>query len=103
MMMGELFSNDVKGVAGSVAGAFNWALAFVITYTFEKLNAALGQGQTFWMFSAFCVVGLLFVFFFVPETKGKSLDEIQRMLAGERVKGGSQNGNNKRATNDSKF
>lgn len=71
MMMGELFSNDIKGVAGSVAGTFNWVLAFLITSTFEKMNKSLGEGQTFWLFTAFCVVGLLFVFLFVPETKGK--------------------------------
>lgn len=100
-MMGELFSNDIKGVAGSIAGAFNWALAFLITSTFEKLNLTLGQGPTFWLFTAFCVLGLLFVFFFVPETKGKSLAQIQQILAGEKVM--STENNTKRETSDSKF
>lgn len=84
MMMGELFSNDVKGVAGSAAGAFNWALAFLVTSQFEAMNNAIGNGETFWVFSGFCVVGLAFVIIFVPETKGKSLTEIQRILAGEK-------------------
>lgn len=85
--MGELFANDIKGVAGSAAGAFNWALAFLVTSTFTMMNSVIGNGPTFWVFSAFCVLGTLFVFFFVPETKGRSLVEIQRMLAGEKVIG----------------
>lgn len=87
MMMGELFSNDIKGVAGSAAGAFNWSLAFLITSTFQTMNNTFGNGQTFWIFSAFCILGAVFVFFFVPETKGKSLQDIQRILAGEKVLG----------------
>lgn len=87
MMMGELFSNDIKGVAASAAGTFNWSLAFLITSTFDLMNKTFGNGQTFWIFSAFCILGVVFVFFFVPETKGKSLNEIQRILAGEKVIG----------------
>lgn len=83
-MMGELFSNDIKGVAGSAAGAFNWTLAFIVTSTFEAMNNNFGRGQTFWVFCGFCIVGLAFVIIFVPETKGKSLTEIQQLLAGEK-------------------
>lgn len=101
MMMGELFANDIKGVAGSAAGAFNWALAFLVTSTFAMMNETFGNGQTFWLFSAFCIMGTLFVFFFVPETKGRSLTEIQRMLAGEKVLGGESGVAT--ATVDSKF
>lgn len=100
MMMGELFANDIKSVAGSAAGTFNWSLAFLITYSFETLKATFGDGQTFWIFSGFCVVGIVFVFIFVPETKGKSLAEIQLMLGGEKSLGPEAG---HRATNDSKF
>lgn len=99
--MGELFSNDVKGIAGSAAGAFNWALAFLITSTFTAMNNAFGNGQTFWVFTFFCFMGVLFVFFFVPETKGKSLPDIQRMLAGEKVIGNENPSG--AGTTDSKF
>lgn len=84
LMMGELFAADVKGVAGSIAGTTNWLLAFVVTKTFVNLKAALGNGETFWLFSGITVIGLVFVFFFVPETKGKSLNEIQDILKGRR-------------------
>lgn len=57
MMMGELFANDIKGVAGSAAGAFNWTLAFLITSTFAPMKSTFGDGQTFWIFGGFCVIG----------------------------------------------
>uniref|UniRef100_A0A1L8DF43 Facilitated trehalose transporter Tret1 n=2 Tax=Nyssomyia neivai TaxID=330878 RepID=A0A1L8DF43_9DIPT len=82
LMMGELFASDVKGFAGPIAGTTNWVLAFVITKTFTNLTDAIGTGETFWLFSGFSIVGLVFVFFLVPETKGKSLKEIQDMLDG---------------------
>ncbi|XP_031629980.1 uncharacterized protein LOC116345073 [Contarinia nasturtii] len=87
MMMGELFSNDIKGVAGSAAGALNWSVAFFVTSTFNWMNNTFGKGETFWIFSLFCILGAVFVFIFVPETKGKSLPDIQRMLAGEKIIG----------------
>ena len=83
LMMGELFSSDIKGVAGSIAGTTNWVLAFIVTKTFVDLRIALGSGETFWLFSGITLVGVLFVFVFVPETKGKSLNEIQDILAGK--------------------
>lgn len=84
MLLGELFAPDIKGVAASIAGSFNWILAFIITKTFTNIRDAIGIGETFWLFSAMSVAGTVFVFFAVPETKGKSLSEIQTMLAGER-------------------
>lgn len=101
MMMGELFANDIKGVAGSAAGAFNWGLAFLITRTFPDMSKAIGQGETFWVFAGFCILGIVFTFFFVPETKGKSLADIQRMLDGEKVL--SPESGNANVINDSKF
>lgn len=83
MMVGELFAPDIKGVASSMAGAFNWILAFVVTKTFGNIQDAIGKGETFFLFAGLSVVGIIFVFFAVPETKGKSLSEIQIMLAGE--------------------
>lgn len=101
MMMGELFASDIKGLAGSLAGTFNWSLAFLITKTFGYFNETFGNGQTFWIFTAFCLVGLVFTVLVVPETKGKSLPEIQRMLNGEKIVS-PESGNNG-ATSDSKF
>lgn len=83
LMLGEIFSPDVKGLAGSLAGTLNWLLAFLVTKTFTNLTAALNKSGTFWLFSGFSVVGTVFVFFVVLETKGKSLSQIQKELSGE--------------------
>uniref|UniRef100_A0A1A9ZKQ0 Major facilitator superfamily (MFS) profile domain-containing protein n=1 Tax=Glossina pallidipes TaxID=7398 RepID=A0A1A9ZKQ0_GLOPL len=82
LMMGELFASDIKGVAGSIAGTSNWVLAFIVTKTFVNMKEALGSGQTFWLFAGITLLGAVFVFLFVPETKGKSLNEIQKLLEG---------------------
>lgn len=79
-MIGEIFAPDIKGVASSIAGTSNWLLAFVVTKTFTDLRDAVGLGETFWIFSGLTVLGTIFVFFLVPETKGKTLQEIQAML-----------------------
>lgn len=84
LMMGELFSTDIKGFAGSIAGTTNWLLAFVITKTFTNITDGIGTDGAFWLFAGLTALGVVFVFFAVPETKGKSLNEIQQHLAGNR-------------------
>uniref|UniRef100_A0A0A1WTN4 Facilitated trehalose transporter Tret1-2 homolog n=2 Tax=Zeugodacus cucurbitae TaxID=28588 RepID=A0A0A1WTN4_ZEUCU len=83
LMMGEVFAADIKGVAGSIAGTTNWVLAFIVTKTFVNLTDSIGKGETFWLFSGITIVGVFFVYFIVPETKGKSLNEIQAELEGK--------------------
>lgn len=84
LMLGEVYSNELKPLFSPITGSFNWFLAFLITYFFESLSNAIGIGETFWLFAGLSVFGVLFCFFRIQETKGKSLQEIQRMLAGEK-------------------
>lgn len=88
MMLGELFANEAKAVAGSAAGAANWTFAFLITFSFVDVKIAFGNGPTFWAFAGLSALGAIFVGIFVPETKGKSLAEIQEMLEGAGGSGG---------------
>lgn len=81
MMVGELFAPEVKGIAGSSACLFNWLLAFLVTKTYTNLTASLQPYGTFWLFSVISAIGCFFVLFLVPETKGKSLEDIQRELS----------------------
>lgn len=109
ILVGELFAPDVKGLAASLNGTFNWLLggvlknnfinfclinfyfsAFVITKTFVDIVNALGRGGAFWLFSGLSLVGTVFVFFIVPETKGKSLIEIQGILGGDKEPAGEK-------------
>ncbi|XP_022118221.2 facilitated trehalose transporter Tret1-2 homolog isoform X1 [Pieris rapae] len=83
MMAGELCLIDIKSFVGSTAGTLNWLLSFTVTSTFNSLNNSIGSGQVFWLFAGIMVVGFVFIFFIIPETKGKSVDEIQLMLGAE--------------------
>jgi len=80
LMMPEIFAPEVKGVAGSSACLFNWLMAFIVTKFYSDMTEAVQSYGTFWIFSLFCAVGIVFVYFLVPETKGKTLDQIQREL-----------------------
>ena len=84
-MLSEIYSKEYNAIASPLSGAFNWGLAFIITVTFSMITNAIGLGQTFWMFAGFSALGVLFTFFLVPETKGRSISEIQRMLGGEKI------------------
>ncbi|ODM88818.1 Facilitated trehalose transporter Tret1-2 [Orchesella cincta] len=66
------------GPASAAATSFNWLLAFVVTKTFEDFINLFGIHMCFWFFAAICFIGFVFCLLFVPETKGKTLDEIQR-------------------------
>ena len=66
--------------AMAVAVAALWLACFLLTYTFPLLNAKLGASGTFWLYAGICVAGFVFIFFKLPETKNKSLEEIERDL-----------------------
>lgn len=80
LMMGELFSADVKELAGSIATAFNWTLSFVVTSIFTSLQNTIHDYGVYWLFSGICALNLLFCLTIVKETKGKSLEEISAMF-----------------------
>jgi SP family facilitated glucose transporter-like MFS transporter 8 len=82
MMVGELFAPQIKGFASSLSCVLNWILAFVVTRFFSDLASSFGIHITFWIFAVISAIGTVFVFFLVPETKGKTLDQIQKELGG---------------------
>ena len=65
-----------------MATAFNWLNTFIVTKVFENIQSSIGTEWCFWVFGIAAGLGTVFVWFVVPETKGKSLDEIQRRFAG---------------------
>ncbi|GFZ08946.1 major facilitator superfamily protein [Actinidia rufa] len=76
VIMSEIFPIHVKGVAGSLVVLVNWLGAWAVSYTFNFLMSWSSTG-TFLFYSAFCALTVLFVARVVPETKGKTLEEIQ--------------------------
>ncbi|KAF4520115.1 hypothetical protein B566_EDAN010271 [Ephemera danica] len=80
VMLGELFAPDIKGIASSIVSSVCWFLTFLTTFVFQDVVRLIGEGVTFWVFGGMCVLGVIFTVIVVPETKGKSLNEIQREL-----------------------
>jgi SP family arabinose:H+ symporter-like MFS transporter len=82
VVISEIFPNRIRGTAMSVAVFALWAACTVLTFTFPILNRDLGAHGTFWLYGAICVVGFFYIYFKLPETKGKSLEDIERQLGG---------------------
>jgi sugar porter (SP) family MFS transporter len=80
VVLSEIFPNKIRGVAMSIATFSLWVASFILTFTFPILNDALGASGTFWVYSFICVAGFLFIKNKLPETKGKSLEEIEAEL-----------------------
>lgn len=80
VIISEIFPNRVRGVAMSVCTFALWAACFILTYTFPMLNTSLGAAGTFWLYGLICLAGGLFVWRNLPETKGKSLEELEKQL-----------------------
>lgn len=79
VIMSEIFPLHIKGLADSLAVLINWLGAWAVSYTFNFLMSWSCPG-TFFVFSGFCALTVLFVAKVVPETKGKTLEEIQASI-----------------------
>lgn len=84
MLMGELFTVELKGNASSLAVMLNWFLVFLVTKTFPSMKVVFNGSGTFWIFAVIMAIATVFTFIVVPETKGKSIQEIQGELLGRR-------------------
>ena len=80
VVISEIFPNRIRGGAMSLAVLSLWIACTALTFTFPVLNRHLGSHGVFWLYSAICIVGFLVIRRKLPETKGKSLEDIQREL-----------------------
>lgn len=80
VLIAELFPNRVRAVAVAVCTFALWTASFSLTYTFPLLNTALGSYGTFWIYAGVCAAGFIFFSLRLPETKGKSLEELEKEL-----------------------
>jgi SP family galactose:H+ symporter-like MFS transporter len=79
-VINEIYPSHVRGRGVAVATAANWGAAWLVTQFFLTLTNRLGESGTFALFAVMCVVSYVFIWKLVPETKGKTLDEIQQMF-----------------------
>ncbi|XP_050274580.1 sugar transporter ERD6-like 5 isoform X5 [Quercus robur] len=81
IIVSEIFPINVKGSAGTLCNLVNWFASFFVSYTFNFLFKWSSAG-TFFIYSSICGLGVLFIAKLVPETKGRTLEEIQSSLTG---------------------
>lgn len=74
----EVYPLAIRGSAMSTTLVANWGMNFIVSLTFLSLLQTLGSAITFWMYAAVCVLGVLYAVFLVPETKGKTLEQLER-------------------------
>lgn len=80
VILSEIFPNRIRGAAMSLAAVALWIGNFSLTFTFPAIKENLGWSLNFWLYAAICVLGFVILYFWLPETKGKSLEQIEREL-----------------------
>lgn len=80
VLLAELFPNRVRAVAVASCTFALWVGSSTLTYTFPALNQSLGSYGTFWVYAAVCAVGFIFLSLRLPETKGRSLEQLEDEL-----------------------
>ncbi len=81
VVLSEIFPNRIRGAAMAIATFSLWSACFVLTYTFPLLNSLLNVSGTFWLYGTICILGFIFILRKLPETKGKSLEQIENELS----------------------
>lgn len=80
VVLSEIFPNRIRGAAMSIAALAHWVGNFTLTYTFPAIKENLGWANNFWLYALICGVGFVVLLKVLPETKGKTLEEIERDL-----------------------
>ena len=80
VLISEIFPNRIRGMAMAISVLSLWVANFILSYTFPILNNSLGASYTFWLYAVINVLGFFFILKRIPETKGKSLEEIEEEL-----------------------
>jgi MFS family permease len=80
VLLSEIFPNRIRGAAMSVSVFALWVGCFTLTYSFPLLNQSLGPAGTFFIYAVICLFGFFYVKSHLPETKGKTLEQIEKEL-----------------------
>jgi MFS transporter, SP family, galactose:H+ symporter len=88
LLISEIYPTSARSVGMSIGSLSHWGFNAIIAFTFLRMVNGLGLAATFWVYAAVCVVGLVWGYYYIPETRGKSLEEIEEYWRG----GGSPRG-----------
>jgi sugar porter (SP) family MFS transporter len=80
VILSEIFPNRIRGQGMAVATLSLWLGTFTLTLTFPALMATLTGSFTFWLYALICILGFIFILVTLPETKGKTLEELEKLL-----------------------
>jgi len=84
MVTSEIFPSKARGTAGAIGTVVSWMSSFIVTNQFQNMRNTLNRDGTFWLFSGINFVGVIFISLCVPETKGRTLEEIQAHFTSKR-------------------
>lgn len=80
VIMGELLPLSTRNMTGAFSSAFNLTTLFLALKFYNNLGSLFGFAGVYWLFSGVSLIGVLCVYFLIPETKGKSLSEIEELF-----------------------
>ena len=89
VIVGEIFPLVIRGRASGVASSFNWIGSFLVGLLFPIMTASMSQEAVFSIFGVICLLGVLFIRTCVPETRGHTLEEIEKIGESRQAKGKS--------------
>ena len=95
ILMPEMTIPSARNIVCSSGTAINYLGGFILAKEFIDMESVLHVHGTFWFFTGVCISGILFVISFVPETKGKTIDEIQNIFLGKKAKNFNTKNNHK--------
>jgi SP family sugar porter-like MFS transporter len=82
VILSEIFPNRVRGAAMSLSALVLWIGNFSLTYTFPSIKESIGWANNFWLYGGICLIGFIILYFILPETKNKTLEQIEKELVG---------------------
>ena len=82
LLLGEMLPARMRNLLGAAVSSFNLAMTFLVLKFFTSIYLAIGFHGLFWIYSVFSLVGAIFGYVFIPETKGKTLKEIEADFVG---------------------
>jgi sugar porter (SP) family MFS transporter len=87
LLIAEIYPLRIRSSAEGVAAAFNWTANLVVSLTFLTLVHALGATATFWLYGVLSIAAWMFAYIYVPETKGRTLEEIESFWRHSKTRG----------------
>jgi hypothetical protein len=84
IIMGEMFPSQFRTLLGTISSSFNLIVTFLVVRFFPDMLLWLGKDVTFFLFAGCTLLSIVFVYFLLPETKGKTMEEMEKLFNGNK-------------------